>query len=63
MLPRSRIGESSRRGEGIGSCLDPRRSSKLIDTGAPLVDTNDINAMIRLFRVFQVVVIRRKREL
>jgi E3 ubiquitin-protein ligase HUWE1 len=54
MLPRSRRGESSRRGEGIGSSLDPRRSSKPIDTeGAPLVDTDDIKAMIRLFRVVQ----------
>ncbi|GKC68321.1 hypothetical protein Tco_1100919, partial [Tanacetum coccineum] len=41
MLPRSRRGESSRRGEGIGSSLDTRRSSKPIDTeGAPLVDTH-----------------------
>ncbi|GJS08229.1 hypothetical protein Tco_0365025 [Tanacetum coccineum] len=38
MLPRSRRGESSRRGEGIGSSLDTRTSSKPIDTeGAPLV--------------------------
>ncbi|GKC03772.1 E3 ubiquitin protein ligase UPL2-like protein [Tanacetum coccineum] len=54
MLPRSRRGESSRRGEGIGSSLDTRRSSKPIDTeGAPLVDTDDIKAMIRLLRVVQ----------
>nr|GEY13378.1 E3 ubiquitin-protein ligase UPL2-like isoform X1 [Tanacetum cinerariifolium] len=51
---RSRRGESSRRGEGIGSSLDTRRSSKPIDTeGAPLVDTDDIKAMIGLLRVVQ----------
>nr|GEX03495.1 E3 ubiquitin-protein ligase UPL2-like [Tanacetum cinerariifolium] len=55
MLPRSRRGESSRRGEQIGSILDTRRSTKPIDTeGAPLVDTDDIEAMIRLLRVVQV---------
>ncbi|XP_024977054.1 E3 ubiquitin-protein ligase UPL2-like isoform X1 [Cynara cardunculus var. scolymus] len=63
MFPRSRRGESSRRGEGIGSSLDrasgaatTRRStgSKPIETdGAPLVDTEDLRAMIRLLRVVQ----------
>lgn len=64
MLPRSRRGESSRRGDGIGSILDraggviPRRSlgSKPVEAdGAPLVDTEDLKAMIRLLRVVQVL--------
>ncbi|KAI3685937.1 hypothetical protein L1987_79606 [Smallanthus sonchifolius] len=62
MFPRSRRGESSRRGEGIGSCLDrisatiTHRStgSQPVETkGAPLVDTNDLKAMTRLLRVVQ----------
>ncbi|KAL8096331.1 hypothetical protein AgCh_037334 [Apium graveolens] len=62
MLPRNRRGESSRRGDGIGSILDraggviSRRSlgSKPVEAdGAPLVDTEDLKAMIRLLRVVQ----------
>ncbi|KAI3760741.1 hypothetical protein L1987_51140 [Smallanthus sonchifolius] len=59
MLPRSRRGESSRRGEGVGSGtggIITRRStgSKPVETdGAPLVDTQDLKAMIRLLRVVQ----------
>lgn len=65
VFPRSRRGESSRRGEGLGSSLDrisgtaTRRStgSKPIETdGVPLVDTEDLKAMIRLLRVVQVVI-------
>lgn len=64
MLPRNRRGESSRRGDGIGSILDraggivSRRSlgSKPVEAdGAPLVDTEDLKAMIRLLRVVQVL--------
>ncbi|KAL8225466.1 hypothetical protein R6Q57_018023 [Mikania cordata] len=59
MLPRSRRGESSRRGEGVGSGtagMSTRRTtgSKPVETdGAPLVDTQDLKAMIRLLRVVQ----------
>nr|XP_043635676.1 E3 ubiquitin-protein ligase UPL2-like [Erigeron canadensis] len=61
MFPRSRRGESSRRGEGVGSSMDraggiiARRSgSKPVETdGAPLVDKEDLKAMIRLLRVVQ----------
>ncbi|XP_023746600.1 E3 ubiquitin-protein ligase UPL2 [Lactuca sativa] len=62
MFPRSRRGESSRRGEGAGSSMDrsggiiTRRSSgsKPVETdGAPLVDQEDLKAMIRLLRVVQ----------
>ncbi|KAK2981039.1 hypothetical protein RJ640_005931 [Escallonia rubra] len=61
MYPRNRRGESSRRGGGIGSSLDrtggiTRRSvgSKPVEAdGTPLVDTEDLKAMIRLFRVVQ----------
>ncbi|XP_071741749.1 E3 ubiquitin-protein ligase UPL2-like [Rutidosis leptorrhynchoides] len=56
MFPRSRRGESSRRGEGIGSSLITRRSSasKPVETeGAPLVDKDDLKAMVRLLRVVQ----------
>ncbi|GMP55097.1 hypothetical protein CsSME_00020022 [Camellia sinensis var. sinensis] len=62
MYPRNRRGESSRRGEGIGSSLDraggiiARRSmgSKPVEAeGAPLVDTEALRAMVRLFRVVQ----------
>ncbi|QCE00747.1 E3 ubiquitin-protein ligase HUWE1 [Vigna unguiculata] len=62
MYPRSRRGETSRR-EGVGSGLDAaggtissRRSggSKVVEAdGAPLVDTEALHAMIRLFRVVQ----------
>uniref|UniRef100_A0A5B6ZFI1 HECT-type E3 ubiquitin transferase n=1 Tax=Davidia involucrata TaxID=16924 RepID=A0A5B6ZFI1_DAVIN len=62
MYPRNRRGESSRRGEGIGSSLDraggifARRSmgSKPVEAdGAPLVDIEALKAMIRLLRVVQ----------
>lgn len=65
MYPRNRRGESSRRGEGIGSSLDrsggiiARRSvgSRPIEAdGAPLVDTEDLKSMIRLLRVVQVLI-------
>ncbi|KAI9097596.1 hypothetical protein K1719_025367 [Acacia pycnantha] len=62
MYPRSRRGETSRR-EGIGSGLDgaggsisSRRSvgAKVVEAdGAPLVDTEALHALIRLFRVVQ----------
>ncbi|WOG91550.1 hypothetical protein DCAR_0310799 [Daucus carota subsp. sativus] len=60
--PRNLQGESSRRGDGIGSILDRtggvilRRSlgSMAVEAdGAPLVDTEDLKAMIRLLRVVQ----------
>ncbi|XP_028066908.1 E3 ubiquitin-protein ligase UPL2-like isoform X3 [Camellia sinensis] len=62
MYPRNRRGESSRRGEGIGSSLDraggmiAHRSmgSKPVEAeGAPLVDTEALRAMVRLLRVVQ----------
>ncbi|XVE60630.1 hypothetical protein DITRI_Ditri05aG0143100 [Diplodiscus trichospermus] len=62
MYPRNRRGESSRRGEGIGSSLDrmggsvSRRSisAKLIEAeGAPLVGTEALQAMVRLLRIVQ----------
>ncbi|XP_022773024.1 E3 ubiquitin-protein ligase UPL1-like isoform X2 [Durio zibethinus] len=63
MYPRNRRGESSRRGEGIGSSLDrmggsivSRRSvsTKLIEAeGAPLVGMEALQAMVRLLRVVQ----------
>ncbi|KAF8377410.1 hypothetical protein HHK36_030787 [Tetracentron sinense] len=63
MYPRNRRGDSSRRGEAVGSSLDraggsisSRRSvgSKLIEAdGAPLVDAEALKAMIRLLRVVQ----------
>jgi len=64
MYPRSRRGETSRR-EGIGSVPDgaggsitSRRSAgaKVVEAdGAPLVDTEALHAMIRLFRLVQVL--------
>ncbi|KAH7567631.1 hypothetical protein JRO89_XS07G0108400 [Xanthoceras sorbifolium] len=63
MYPRNRRGESSRRGEGIGTSLDraggsitSRRSiaAKVVEAdGAPLVDTEALRAMIRLLRIVQ----------
>ncbi|XWS14892.1 hypothetical protein CRYUN_Cryun35bG0047900 [Craigia yunnanensis] len=63
MYPRNRRGESSRRGEGIGSSLErmggsivSRRSvsAKLIEAeGAPLVGTEALQAMVRLLRMVQ----------
>ncbi|KAK1323260.1 E3 ubiquitin-protein ligase UPL2 [Acorus calamus] len=62
MYPRNRRGESSRRGEGIGSGLDrgvaSRRSvgGKLVEVdGAPLVDMEDLKALVRLLRVVQPI--------
>lgn len=63
MYPRNRRGETSRRGDGVGSSLD--RAGGVIShrslgikpveaDGAPLVDTEDLKAMIRLLRVVQV---------
>jgi len=64
MYPRSRRGESSRRTEGSGSSIEriggglgSRRSlgAKLVEAdGAPLVDTEALQSMIRLLRVVQV---------
>lgn len=63
MYSRNRRGETSRRGDGIGSSLEraggsiARRSigAKLVEAdGAPLVDTDALLAMIRLLRVVQV---------
>ncbi|XP_058080803.1 E3 ubiquitin-protein ligase UPL2-like isoform X2 [Magnolia sinica] len=63
MYPRNRRGESSRRGDAVGSSLDrpaggisSRRTAggKLVEAdGAPLVDTDSLKAMIRLLRVVQ----------
>ncbi|KAJ7965883.1 E3 ubiquitin-protein ligase UPL1-like [Quillaja saponaria] len=63
MYPRSRRGETSRRGDGIGSSLSgagvsisSRRSigAKVVEAdGAPLVDTQALHAMIRIFRIVQ----------
>ncbi|KAL5714333.1 HECT-type E3 ubiquitin transferase [Ranunculus cassubicifolius] len=63
MYPRNRRGESSRRGEAVGSGLGrgggsnaSRRSAggKIVEAdGAPLVDTEGLKGMIRLLRVVQ----------
>ncbi|CAK7347286.1 unnamed protein product [Dovyalis caffra] len=61
MYPRSRRGENSRRGEGIGYSLEragiaSRRSmtAKLVEAdGAPLVETESLQAMIRVLRIVQ----------
>ncbi|KAJ8747983.1 hypothetical protein K2173_013121 [Erythroxylum novogranatense] len=61
MYPRSRRAESSRRGEGIGYNLDrtgiaSRRSitAKLVEAdGAPLVERESLQAMIRVLRIVQ----------
>ncbi|PPS03519.1 hypothetical protein GOBAR_AA17153 [Gossypium barbadense] len=63
MYPRNRRGESSRRGEGVRSSLDrmagtivSRRSvtAKLIEAeGAPLVGTEALQAMVRILRIVQ----------
>ena len=64
MSSRNRRGESSRHGETIGSTLDRTVEAaargtavgKLIETdGIPLVDIDDLKAMIRLLRMVQVV--------
>ncbi|KAL5100638.1 hypothetical protein RYX36_004965 [Vicia faba] len=63
MYPRSRRGDTSRRGDGTGSGLgavgepiSSRRSSgaKVVEAdGAPLVDTEALHGMVRLFRMVQ----------
>ncbi|XP_058747804.1 E3 ubiquitin-protein ligase UPL2-like [Vicia villosa] len=63
MYPRSRRGETSRRGDGTGSGLDAvggpissRRpnGAKVVEAdGAPLVDTEALHGMVRLFRMVQ----------
>ncbi|XP_044510273.1 E3 ubiquitin-protein ligase UPL2-like isoform X2 [Mangifera indica] len=63
MYPRNRRGESSRRGEGIGSSVDrsggsitSRRNiaAKVVEAdGSPLVGMEALQAMIRLLRVVQ----------
>ncbi|KAF7064261.1 hypothetical protein CFC21_070622 [Triticum aestivum] len=63
MNSRNRRGESSRRGDIIGSGLDRntgdssrQTASKLIETvGTPLVDKDALNALIRLLRVVQPI--------
>ena len=62
MNSRNRRGESSRRGDIIGTGLDRnadssrQTTSKLIETeGTPLVDKDALNALIRLLRVVQVI--------
>lgn len=65
MYPGSRRGETSRRGADIGSSLGAagrsimaRRSggAKVVEAdGAPLVDSEALHAMIRLFRIVQVL--------
>ncbi|RAL53528.1 hypothetical protein DM860_015565 [Cuscuta australis] len=54
--PRSRRGESSRHGEGLDRAGGVRRilGSKPVEAdGSPLVDTEDLKALIRLLRIFQ----------
>ncbi|KAF2323956.1 hypothetical protein GH714_004687 [Hevea brasiliensis] len=61
MYPRSRRGESSRRGEGIGYSLEragtaSRRSitAKLVEAdGSPLVEMESLQAVIRVLRIVQ----------
>ncbi|KAD4386159.1 hypothetical protein E3N88_26328 [Mikania micrantha] len=62
MFPRSRRGESSRRGEGIGFSVDrisgtithKSSGSQPVETeGVPLVDTKDLQALTRLLRIVQ----------
>ncbi|XP_062098638.1 E3 ubiquitin-protein ligase UPL2-like [Humulus lupulus] len=62
VYPRNRRGETSRRGDGIGSSLEriggigPRRTTgtKVVEAdGVPLVDTEALHAMIRLLRIVQ----------
>lgn len=64
VYPRNRRGETSRRGDGIGTGLErvgalgPRRTTgaKVVEAdGVPLVDTEALHAMIRLLRIVQVV--------
>lgn len=67
MHPRSRRGETSRHGEssgsgmdGIGRSITSRRSggAKVVEAdGEPLVDTEALHAMIRLFRIVQVLLV------
>lgn len=57
VYPRSRRGESSRRGEGLDRAGGARRSlgSKPVEAdGSPLVDVEDLKALIRLLRIVQV---------
>lgn len=71
MYPRSRRGDASRRGEGIGSSLDgaggiisSHRSSgaKVVEAdGIPLVNTEALHAMIRIFRIVQVIIYNSKK--
>jgi len=65
MQSRNRHGESSRRGDIIGSSLNrntadaaSRKSAagKVIEAdGSPLVDTDDLKAIFRILRVVQVI--------
>lgn len=62
MHPRLRRGEPSRRGEGVLSGIERnegvasrRSAAKVIETdGAPLVNTEALQAMIRVLRIVQV---------
>ncbi|CAH9121740.1 unnamed protein product [Cuscuta epithymum] len=56
VYPRSRRGESSRRGEGLDRAGIARRllGSKPVEAdGSPLVDVDDLKALIRVLRIFQ----------
>lgn len=56
VYPRSRRGESSRRGDGLDRAGGARRSlgSKPVEAdGSPLVDVEDLKALIRLLRIVQ----------
>ncbi|GAA0152832.1 ubiquitin-protein ligase [Lithospermum erythrorhizon] len=61
MYPRNRRGEVSRRGgeslDGVGGILSRRSiGTKLVEAdGSPLVVTEDLKAMVRLFRVVQPI--------
>lgn len=58
MYPRSRRGDSSRRGEDIDRAtgVARRSTSKPVEAdGLPLVDMEDLKAMIRLLRIVQVI--------
>ena len=63
MNSRNKRGESSRRGDIIGSGLDRntgdssrQTASKLIEpVGTPLVDKDALNALIQLLRIIQVI--------
>lgn len=63
MYPRNRRGQHSRRNDLIGSSLERSGASshrhlgiKMVEAdGSPLVDMDALKALIRLFRVVQVI--------